>query len=190
MKLSSRLEEAFRYAAHLHKNQKRKGTDIPYIAHLMSVTAIVLENGGDEDEAIAALLHDAVEDQGGLKTLKEVRIRFGEKVAEIVDGCTDAYTQPRPPWRKRKEAYIAHLYQASPSIILVSLADKLHNTRAILTDYRQVGDDLWDRFVGGRSDTMWYYQELSKVFREITSGFMVEEFEHIVDRIISEANSK
>src|SRR5918911_197645 len=157
MILSERFNEAFLYASQLHAEQTRKGTTIPYIAHLMAVTAIVLENGGNEDEAIAALLHDSIEDQGGEATRQEIRRRFGETVVEIVNGCTDAEVIPKPPWRARKEAYIAHLIHASPSVRLVSAADKLHNARAILADYRVLGESLWKRFNGGKEGTLWYY---------------------------------
>src|SRR6266480_7081738 len=139
MALTSRFEEAITFATQLHAKQLRKGTTIPYIAHLLAVTALVLENGGSEDEAIAALLHDAIEDQGGAATREEIRRRFGNMVVAIVDGCTDAEVVPKPPWRGRKEAYISHLRQASPAVRLISAADKLHNARTILADYRVLG---------------------------------------------------
>jgi len=148
-RLGDRFTDALAYATGLHARQRRKGTDVPYIAHLLGVAAIVLEDGGDEDEAIAALLHDAVEDQGGQPTLAAIRARFGARVAEIVLGCTDADTVPKPPWRWRKEQYIAHVRHASASVRRVSLADKLHNARAILHDQRQIGDAVFARFAGG-----------------------------------------
>src|SRR5437588_8327976 len=132
MLLSTRFEEALVFATQLHREQTRKGTRIPYIAHLLGVTSIVLEHGGNEDEAIAALLHDAIEDQGGASTREEIRRQFGDRVVEIVDGCTDTDVMPKPPWRARKEAYLAHIIEATPSVRLVSAADKLHNARAIL----------------------------------------------------------
>src|SRR5262249_41201230 len=138
--LSSRFREALVFAAELHRDQVRKGTTVPYVAHLLGVAGIVLEHGADEDEAIAALLHDAVEDQGGPPTREAIRRRFGERVAAIVDGCTDADKTPPPPWRARKEACVAHVRHASPSVLLVSAADKLHNSRAILNDYRLDGE--------------------------------------------------
>jgi GTP pyrophosphokinase len=165
MGYSHRFEDALVYAHQLHARQKRKGTHIPYIAHLLAVTATVIENGGTEDEAIAALLHDAVEDQGGAKTRGEIRQRFGENVAIIVDGLTDTDQTPKPPWRKRKEDYIAHLGHASPAVILVSLADKLHNAQSILRDYRLVGEKVWERFNGGKDGTLWYYHALVEAFR-------------------------
>ena len=124
--LSSRFDVAFVYASQLHKDQMRKGSQIPYISHVLAVASIALEHGADENEAIAALLHDAVEDAGGAPVREEIRKRFGEEVATIVDGCTDTDESPKPPWRTRKEAYIAHLRDAPDSVALVSAADKLH----------------------------------------------------------------
>lgn len=164
--LTDRFDEALAYASRLHRDQRRKGTSIPYISHLLSVAALVLEHGGNEDQAIAALLHDAVEDQGGPETLEAIRRRFGDTVAMIVADCTDAWEERKPEWRPRKEAYIAKLPGKDPSSLLVSLADKTHNARAILNDYRQLGDALWDRFNGGKDGTLWYYQTLATVFRE------------------------
>ena len=136
MRVTEQFVSALDYAVRLHDGQMRKGTDIPYVSHLLAVAALVMESGGDQDETIAALLHDAVEDCGGRPVLNEIRSRFGDRVADIVDGCTDAYTEPKPPWKARKEQYLHHLEDASESILLVSNADKLHNARAILTDYR------------------------------------------------------
>ena len=165
--LGERFGQALIYAFELHKRQERKGNLTPYIAHPLGVCALVLEDGGDEDEAIAALLHDAAEDQGGLKTLEEIRRRFGEQVAAIVDGCTDTYETPKPAWRGRKEAYLEHLRSAEPAVVRVSLADKLHNARAILTDLYCHGDQLWERFNGGKAGSLWYYRSLADIFKEI-----------------------
>jgi (p)ppGpp synthase/HD superfamily hydrolase len=162
--LTSRYDEAFRYAHDLHRNQARKGTPIPYISHLMIVSAIVIEHGGDEDQAVGALLHDAAEDQGGQETLDEIRLRFGDAVAEIVHDCTDAWVEPKPEWRPRKEAYLATLPKKPTRSLLVSLADKTHNAEAILFDYRALGDKLWQRFNGGADGTRWYYRSLVDVF--------------------------
>ena len=118
---STRFHDAVAYAVQLHANQVRKGTDIPYVSHLLGVAGLAMEYGATEDEAIGALLHDAVEDQGGKPTLEEIRRRFGDNVAAIVEGCTDTDVQPKPPWRKRKEAYIDHVRHASPSVCLVSV---------------------------------------------------------------------
>ena len=183
MALSSRFEEALLFATQLHARQRRKGTDIPYIAHLLGVTSIVLENGGDEDEAIAALLHDAIEDQGGAPTREEIRRRFGDTVVAIVDGCTDTEVIPKPPWRERKEAYIVHIREASPAVRLVSTADKLHNARAVLADYRVLGDALWWRFTAGKDGTLWYYRSIVNALREAGMTPLVEELDRVVSEI-------
>jgi len=180
---SPRLDEAFAYASRLHASQVRKGSTIPYLSHLLAVTAIVLECGGGEDEAIAALLHDAIEDQGGPATRAEIGRRFGERVVAIVNGCTDADTVPKLPWRQRKEAYVAHIADASPSVRLVSAADKLHNARSILADYRQLGEALWDRFLGGRDGTLWYYRAVVDAFRAVEVTTLVEELERTVGEL-------
>jgi (p)ppGpp synthase/HD superfamily hydrolase len=163
-KLGPRFLKAFLFAAEKHKNQNRKASSIPYIAHLMGVASLVLEAGGDEDLAIAALLHDVVEDCGGVPMLKEVRRRFGRRVAKIVDGCTDAYDYPKPPWQERKESYLRRLKEADADTRLVSAADKLNNVRSILSDYREVGESIWSRFNGGRDGTLWYYRTLRDEF--------------------------
>jgi len=168
--LTSRLDDAFRYAHHLHRGQTRKGTAIPYIAHLMSVAALVIEHGGDEDQTIAALLHDGPEDHGGRATLAEIERRFGAGVATIVSDCTDAWTEPKPEWRARKEAYLAKLPGHPKRSLLVSLADKTHNAEAILYDYRALGDALWPRFKGGADGTRWYYRELADFFARAMPG--------------------
>jgi len=181
--LSHRFDSAFQLAHSLHRKQPRKQTTIPYIAHLMAVTAIVLEAGGDEDLAIAALLHDAVEDQGGKPTLEIIKQKFGDRVAGIVLECSDTDIQPKPPWRARKEAYIAHIADASDDAILVSLADKLHNARAILADYRAVGDKVWKRFKAGRDDVLWYYGELIKALQKRTRSPLLTELSRVVGEI-------
>ena len=188
MALSPRFQEALVLAAELHVDQRRKGTDIPYVSHLLAVAALVLEHGGTEDEAIAGLLHDAVEDQGGHATLNLIRERFGDTVAEIVDACSDAYVLPKPPWRQRKEDYIAALPHHSPSARLVSAADKVHNAATILRDYRAVGPALWGRFTGRRDGTMWYYRTLADTFARLgpepladALGRVVAELESLTD---------
>ena len=164
IKLGPRFVRAFTFAAEKHKGQMRKASTIPYITHLMGVASLVLEAGGDEDLAIGALLHDVVEDCGGAPMLKEVRRRFGKRVAKVVDGCTDADTYPKPPWRERKEKYLRHLKSADADTKLVSAADKLNNVRSILSDYRVIGESVWSRFNGGRDGTLWYYRALLDVF--------------------------
>ncbi|MBN9391691.1 MAG: HD domain-containing protein [Chloroflexi bacterium] len=189
--LTKRYNEAFKMAARLHAKQFRKGTAIPYLSHLMAVSSLVLEQGGSEDEAIAALLHDAVEDQGGAPVLEEIRRTFGPVVAEIVEGCSDTDVVPKPPWRERKETYIAHVALASPSVRLVSAADKLHNARAILADYRALGDALWSRFNPGKDDILWYYTGLVAAFRQAEPGSspIVEELARTVDELTALVNS-
>ena len=159
--LSDRFDAAFLLAHALHRRQRRKGGEIPYLAHLMTVAAVVLEFGGNEDEAIAALLHDAVEDQGGVATRALIQERFSEAVATIVDGCTDADELPKPPWIVRKEHHLAQVRTATPPVRLVLAADKLHNTRSLLAEYRVVGEALWERFTGGREGTLWYYRAMT-----------------------------
>jgi len=164
VKLGPRFQRAFEFAADKHRTQTRTASTIPYVAHLIGVASLVLEAGGDEELAIAALLHDVVEDCGGEKMLKEVRRRFGKRVADIVDGCTDAYVIPKPPWRERKVSYINRLKQENSDTRLVSAADKLNNVRSILSDYRALGESVWSRFNGGREGTLWYYRTLRDEF--------------------------
>ena len=152
------------YAHQVHQNQRRKGTGIPYIAHILGVAALAIEYGAGEDEAIGALLHDAAEDGGGEATLAEIRARFGDAVADIVLGCSDSLVEDpedKLPWRERKENYLAHLENASMSVCLVSAADKLHNVRSIMRDYREHGEDIWERFQGRRDGTLWYYETVA-----------------------------
>jgi (p)ppGpp synthase/HD superfamily hydrolase len=186
--LSERFTTALTYATQLHANQVRKGSGVPYISHLLGVASIALEYGANEDEAIAALLHDAIEDQGGAATREEIRDRFGDNVTAIVDACTDADTTPKPPWRQRKEAYIAHIPTASPSALLVSAADKLYNAQAILRDYRVLGESLWQRFNGGREGTLWYYRELVEAFQQRESTPIVTELARVVSEFTTLAS--
>jgi (p)ppGpp synthase/HD superfamily hydrolase len=160
MATTSKLADAVAYAIAAHAGQVRKTTSIPYYSHLLAVTALVLEHGGDEDTAVAAMLHDVVEDAGGRPRLADVRARFGDVVARIVEGCTDTDSVPKPPWRPRKEAYLAHLADEPAAVQLVSAADKLHNARSLLADHYEIGAALWTRFSGGREGTLWYYRTL------------------------------
>jgi (p)ppGpp synthase/HD superfamily hydrolase len=180
--LSARFEDALTLATRLHDGQTRKDTVTPYIAHLMAVAGLVLEQGGSEDQAIAALLHDAIEDQGHKVTLDEIRQRFGAAVAQIVDGCTDARVLPKPPWRERKQAFIAYLRDAPAAVRLVAAADKLHNARTILNDYRRVGEAVWERFNGGKAGTLWYYRALVETLQMAGPTPLVQE----LDRVVSE----
>jgi (p)ppGpp synthase/HD superfamily hydrolase len=178
------FQRALVFACELHRDQVRKGSKgIPYIAHLLGVASIVIEDGGDEGEAIAALLHDGPEDRGGEPTLDRIRAEFGDRVAGIVEGCSDTLEDPKPPWRERKEAYLVHLEEAPDEVLRVSLADKLHNARAILSDYREVGEELWSRFNGTREESLWYYRSLSDIFARRCSGPLAEELETTVNEI-------
>lgn len=181
--LTSRFDEAFAYARLLHNEQRRKQTQIPYISHLMCVSGIVLENGGDEDQAIAALLHDAAEDRGGEKTLAVIRQRFGDRAADIVADCTDSWEEPKPDWKPRKVAYVAALAKKPRASLLVSLADKTHNAEAICADRLIIGDRIWDRFSVPRAETVWYYRSLSETFLTAYPGPLADRLERAVARM-------
>jgi GTP pyrophosphokinase len=189
MTLSDRFTVGLAYAANAHAGQLRKGTSIPYLSHLLAVTAIVLEHGGDEESAIAALLHDAVEDAGGKSRLADIRTRFGDSVALIVEGCTDADTTPKPPWRKRKESYLARLGDEPAAVQLVSAADKLHNARSLLADHMVVGSDLWSRFSGGKVGTLWYYRALVNAYSRAPAR-LLEELDRVVTALEQRAATK
>lgn len=180
----SRFQEALTYACRLHRSQYRKRTRIPYMAHLLAVAGLVLEYGGDEDLAIAALLHDAVEDRGGRKTLAQIRRRFGDRVAAIVAECSDRLTVRKPSWEKRKRAYLAHLETAPDGALLVSLADKVNNATAIVRDQGRIGDRVWLRFGGRKRRTLWYYRSLAEAFRQTSAPVdLVEELARLVSRM-------
>jgi hypothetical protein len=182
-RLGFRFEAASRYANQVHAMQQRKGTAIPYVSHPLAVASLVLEHGGGEDEAIAALLHDAAEDQGGRTRLEEIGRLFGGHVAAIVEECSDTFEDPKPPWKSRKQRFLERLKNASPSALLVVAADKLHNARSILKDYREVGEALWSRFRGGREGTLWYYRSLVSAFRAVGSSPLVEELARVVSEL-------
>ena len=172
-----RFIQAFQFAAQEHKCQLRKGTKIPYISHLMSVSALVMENGGDEDQAIAGLLHDVIEDADPPSSVAHIREiileQFGSRVLALVEGCTDGEADEggeKAPWRERKEAYLAHLQNESAELLLISCCDKLHNARAILTDLTTHGDILFDRFTGKKEGTLWYYRTLANIFEQRLPG--------------------
>jgi (p)ppGpp synthase/HD superfamily hydrolase len=186
--LTDRFDRALLYATHVHGGQVRKGTGTPYIAHLLAVSATVLEYGGDEDLAIAALLHDSVEDQGGRARLADVRNRFGLRVARIVEACSDSLAdtgagERKVHWQERKEKYIQHLETADEDVLRVSLADKAHNARAILRDLRkpEIGAEIWKRFGQPKERTLWYYESLAEVFRRKLPGQLADELGEIVD---------
>jgi (p)ppGpp synthase/HD superfamily hydrolase len=188
--LGERFEAALAYAARLHANQTRKGTDVPYVSHLLAVASLVLEAGGDEEEAIAALLHDGPEDQGGLATLAKIRLLFGARVADLVAGCSDTFTAEKPPWKARKEAYLEHLREVNPSVRLISCADKLHNARAILTDHRRHGEALWERFNAGRAEILWYYRALAQHFTEAGPENLAAQLAEVVEALEREARTR
>ena len=186
--LTERFDRALLYATHIHGGQVRKGSSTPYVAHLLAVAATVLEYGGDEDLAIAALLHDSVEDQGGKARLEDVRNRFGERVARIVEACSDSLAntakgERKAHWQERKDAYIAHLGTADEDILRVSLADKVHNARAILRDLRkpEVGEKVWTYFSQPKEKTLWYYRNLADQFRKRLPGQLSNELGEIVE---------
>ena len=187
-RLTEHFDRAVQYANRIHANQTRKGTDVPYMTHLLGVASLVLENGAQsEEEVIGALLHDAAEDQGGRPRLEDIREQFGEQVAHIVDACTDSYESPKPPWRPRKEAYVTHVRERvergdDEPALRVSLADKLHNTRAILADVRENGDAVFERFNGKKDGTIWYYAALVEAFRGFPNR-MVGELEREVTEL-------
>ena len=175
----SRLADASALAFRIHAGQLRKGTVTPYVSHLLAVASIVLEHGGDEDQACAALLHDAIED-GGAEWETVIQDGFGPRVAGIVRACTDADTQPKPPWRARKETYLAHLEDEEPDALLVSAADKLHNARAIVSDLRTHGPGMFSRFNAGQDGTLWYYGALAEVFARRLPGPLARELSDTV----------
>ena len=179
-KLTSRFDEALRYAHSLHHTQVRKGSGSPYVGHLLGVASIVIEDGGSEDEAIAALLHDAAEDQGGRARLDEIRAKFGDAVATIVEDCTDSWSQPKEPWLERKQAYIQHARTLSGPSLRVSAADKVHNAYATLRDLRNQGERAWDRFTATADDVVAYYESLVRAYREAGGGVLVDELDRIV----------
>ena len=183
--LGPRFDEALVLASELHRKQLKKGTLAPYVAHLLGVCSIVLENGGDENEAIAALLHDAVEDQGGQATLDLIRDRFGERVAGIVAGCSDTFEHPKPPAMERKRAYLAHLddERTTRSVLLVSAADKVYNLRSIFEDYEAVGNDLWGRFKLKPAEQLWYYESLADIYSRRLGGRLAKALAELVARL-------
>lgn len=191
MPYSPRFEEALVYANRVHAEQMRKGTEprTPYIIHLLSVAALVGDYGGDEDQVIAGLLHDAPEDQGGKPQLEEIRRRFGERVARIVEGCTDTFEDPKPPWRARKETYIQHLASVPPEVLVVSAADKLSNGRSIVADLRLHGDASFDRFKGKKDGTLWYYREVTRALEARGRTPLTDELRRTVHEMHRLSNS-
>jgi len=190
---TARFESAMSYAHQVHQGQRRKGTGIPYIAHVLGVAAIAMEYGATEEQAIGALLHDAAEDGGGEATLAEIRARFGEAVADIVLGCSDSLVEDpedKLPWRERKENYLAHLETASASVCLVSAADKLHNVRSIMRDYREHGDEVWERFQGRREGTLWYYETVADTLLRRYRSPLTRDLQDAVDELLRITNNE
>ena len=183
--LGPRLQRAFRYAAEKHDGQTRKQSAVPYLSHLMAVASLVLEAGGDEEMAMAALLHDVVEDCGGMPRLREVRKQFGRRVAKVVEGCTDSFGEPKPEWVERKKDYLREVKHADVETRLVSASDKLHNVRTILSDYRQHGEAIWTRFSGKKDGTLWYYRALSDEYRRRSPNRITRELEIAVTQLES-----
>ncbi|MGA8224203.1 MAG: HD domain-containing protein [Candidatus Acidiferrales bacterium] len=188
--LGKRFDAALVYAARLHAAQFRKGTARSYIAHLLGVTSTVLTHGGDEYEAIAALLHDAVEDQGGKPQLRKIRRKFGARIARIVDGCTDSHTEPKPPWLGRKIEYLRHLRHADSSTCLVSAADKLYNARETLSDLREEGEKVWNRFRATKEQVLWYYREVEKILRHKCPRALMRDLDVVITDLERQAKIK
>ena len=186
--LTDRFQQALIYAAQVHDGQSRKGGEsIPYLAHLMSVAALVLENGGGEDEAIAALLHDAIEDRGDRTNIEELRERFGDQVAFIVDACSDTDQRPKPPWQGRKQAYIDRMQTAPVAVLRVACADKVHNARSTLSDLHVYGPATWGKFGSTVEQQLWYYQTLSELFSRRLPGPLSDELARLVAEITERA---
>lgn len=195
--LTVRFDAALTYAADAHRDHARKATKIPYVSHLLAVGALVLENGGTEDQAIAALLHDVVEDRGGQPRLDDVRLKFGPEVARLVEALSDSVTEDestKAPWEERKVEYLEHLADIDDDVLLVSVADKLHNARSILADRRQVGDEVFERFTPirqlgleeGRAKVAWYYRSLADVYDRRLAGRKGEALAAELQRTLAE----
>lgn len=182
-RLTDRFEAALVYAHRKHQRQLRKTTSVPYVSHVLQVAGLVIEHGGTEDQSIAALLHDVIEDQGGAGVKDEIERLFGAEVLRIVAACTDAETKPKPPWRDRKERHLEELKTADAAVLLVSTADKIHNGRSIIADHAVEGERVWDRFNGGKDGTGWYYFEFRNVVRNRIPEKIYSELNQIVRRI-------
>jgi (p)ppGpp synthase/HD superfamily hydrolase len=185
--LGPTFERALVYAARLHRRQLRKGGPVPYEAHLLAVASLVLEDGGSQAEAIAALLHDAVEDQGGAPRAADIKRRFGSEVADIVAGCTETDETPKPPWRARKELYLAHLAEAPTPVLRVALADKVHNARCLVSDLDRYGSAAWQSFNAGPAEQIWWYQSLARLFASRHGGPQADELARLTARIAEHA---
>jgi len=182
-RLGPRFDAALLYASQVHGGQVRKGTTIPYVSHLLGVASLVIEDGGTEDEAIGALLHDAAEDQGGQARIDDIALRFGPAVAAIVDGLSDSLATPKPPWIERKRGYLARLENESPAVIRVSIADKLHNARRIVRDVESLGPSTWQRFNATPPEIAWYHRACLGVFERRSTSSLVGEYATLVARL-------
>lgn len=182
-KLGKRFEQALLFALRIHAGQLRKGSRAPYYSHLLGVASLVLEDGGSETEAIAALLHDAAEDGAGQQTLDEIRVQFGDVIAEIVLDCSDTLENPKPPWKARKQAHIDHLQTCRPESVNIKLADNVHNASNLLRSLHESGPEVWVDFKGGKEGTLWYYKQMHRVFCQTRNGFLVDEFARLISEI-------
>ena len=187
MEYSQRAGDALAFTFDLHATQTRKGAGAPYITHLIAVAALVGEYGGNEDQFIAALLHDAVEDQGGRKTLALIRERYGARVAELVLGASETDDTPKPPWRSRKEQHIAKMAAAGAELKLIVAADKLHNMRSVLRDLRIEGPRVWENFTGRCDGTLWYYREMRAALAEGWEHPILEELDEVIRKLHADA---
>jgi (p)ppGpp synthase/HD superfamily hydrolase len=183
--LSPRFADALAFAFEVHREQTKKSTAVPYISHLLEVAGTVLTYGGDEDEAIAALLHDAVEDHSDVVSFASLAERFGARVGAIVESCSDTSMSPKPPWKARKERYIDHLHNADESVVIVSAADKLSNARAVMKDFREHGDKVWERFNAGKPDQLWYYRAVTEALTQRAKGTRVQPLVEELNRAVS-----
>lgn len=185
--LGLKFERGLVCAHRWHQQQRRKGDPpTPYIAHLLGVASNVIEAGGTEEEAVAALLHDAVEDQGGQQRLQQIQELFGDEVARLVAACSDRIEAPAPPWRERKETYIQKLSKAGLSVRRIAVADKLYNARSIIRDYRRVGPEVWERFRAGSGEVRWYYRALGEALEVAPPDPLeswVQEFRQVIEQM-------
>lgn len=193
-RVSERLHEAMEYAIYLHGRDARKCSAVPYLAHLFSVCALVQGDGGSEDEAIAALLHDALEDKPGMTSAEEVARRFGETVRDLLLACSDSLresqNQAKAPWRQRKQEYLAKIRRTPPSMLRVSVADKVDNARSILADHRRMGDEVWRRFNAGKDQQLWYFRCLVQAYHDAgVRGWLVDELGRLATEIEAAAGS-
>lgn len=179
--LGPKFEEALLFANRIHAQQKRKASGAPYLAHILGVTALVLEDGGSEEEAIAALLHDAAEDQGGEEVLAAIREKFGEKVEQIVRECSDTLVSPKPPWKERKEDHLNGLENALPETIRIMQADKVYNARNLQRTLIEQGPQTWQNFKGGREGTLWYFRQMHTLLSQTHSGYLMDELARLIE---------